>query len=552
MASEPKQQVWRLILAGSIALAAVALRLWGIRWALPNAQHIFSYHPDEGVNLVNGVLQNGVARPHLLLSFYNYGTLYFYLWQAAVAIEQTYGFIPASIPAGTAVGDAMAPLLLAGRVVSACCGLLTVWVVYCAGKRLYGWKAGLAAAAVYAVAPAAVLDAHFATVDVAATLFVALALLMASRLLSTQRIVDVAVAGAVCGCAAATKYTAVLAVVAPAAALVLAGKGAAASGVTRSRPVARLTGNLALLGASAAAGFLITCPAAFLDTQRFLRDVAFEASKSQQGMGVLFAHTGNGWVYHLVWSLRFGLGAPLLLWAVLAVAGGVRRRSPADLLLLAFVAAYYGVIGAAQVRFLRYVVPLFPALALLCGAMAVQWGARLPGVLAAAAGVAALVVAGITSAGLDHVMVMPDARDRALAFLEQTAPLGSSVALATTPWYWTPPLAPEFTAPDPRIRRKAAESLTRFHIRLPAPGTELDEGVFEPDMPAYVILSDLETEDWERLRYPPWLRFQSRLAGYKAHVFQNVPEWAGISLGKGRYVPNDLLYVYPRITVYTR
>src|ERR1041385_35966 len=50
-----------LPLAILIALA-LALRLWGITWGLPDQRHLFSYHPDEGVNLIQGVLDHGEVR----------------------------------------------------------------------------------------------------------------------------------------------------------------------------------------------------------------------------------------------------------------------------------------------------------------------------------------------------------------------------------------------------------------------------------------------------------------------------------------------------------
>jgi hypothetical protein len=65
-----------------LVVIALSLRLWGITWALPDERHILTYHPDEGVNLFSGVLEGGRARPNIDLQFYNYGGLYFYLWQA--------------------------------------------------------------------------------------------------------------------------------------------------------------------------------------------------------------------------------------------------------------------------------------------------------------------------------------------------------------------------------------------------------------------------------------------------------------------------------------
>ena len=30
-----------------LAVVAGALRVWGLKWDLPDATHLFSYHPDE-------------------------------------------------------------------------------------------------------------------------------------------------------------------------------------------------------------------------------------------------------------------------------------------------------------------------------------------------------------------------------------------------------------------------------------------------------------------------------------------------------------------------
>jgi len=165
----------------SLFLCALALRLWGIDWSLPNERHLFSYHPDEGVNLVMGVLENGRdPRPHLDLRFYNYGGLYFYLWQGAVAINQSYGLVrepdsqqPTMSPTAT-----FAALLKVGRLLTALLGALMAWAVFALGSRLFGRTAGWIAGAVYAIVPAAVVHSHYATVDVPATFFLTVALVV--------------------------------------------------------------------------------------------------------------------------------------------------------------------------------------------------------------------------------------------------------------------------------------------------------------------------------------------------------------------------------------
>ena len=77
-------------------------------------------------------------------------------------------------------------------------------------------------------------------------------------------------------------------------------------------------------------------------------------------------------------------------------------------------------------------------------------------------------------------------------------------------------------------------------------------GVFALPLPNIVITSDIATQDWERLKTPAWRSFKQTLEGrYKATAFENLPTIAGLSLGKPAHAPNDLLYIYPRITLYT-
>lgn len=551
-----------------LVILALLLRLWGLTWGLPDQQKFFSYHPDEGVNLVNGVMDNGVPRPHLDLGFYNYGGLYFYLWQAVVAANRTYGLVKRPPTGGeTPAPDSPAAMILLGRLLTALLGALTVWAVFALGNRLFGYRAGLAAGTVYAIMPAAVVHGHFATVDVPATFFVTVALVFGARLLAGEHrasgvgrseemngektripsspppFLPSLLAGFFSGLAAATKYNAGLVLLAPLTALYLRRKRAGTG--ARAEP-------WIVLG-MAVVGFLVGCPGALVNWEKFSADFAFELRKSGEGMGLLFADTGSGWLYHLTSSLRFGLGLPLLLLALAALGFALVRRTRQDGYLLAFALPYYLVIGYAQVRFLRYVIPLLPVLAVLMGRLLTEpwparpWAARALAAVGAAAGLHALLLV----VALDRMMTRPDARDQAHQWLLANVPPGRVVAFATTPWYYTPPLAPEFTAPSPSVRRQPAQ--TRYTLRLPAANTEWDRQVLAPPLPDVVLLSDLESQDAIRLNLPAARQFLGTLrANYTAREFQNRPSLFGLDFGKPAYVPNDWLYIYPRITLYTK
>lgn len=542
--TEPRRR-WHGWALCCLVVGALALRLWGIGWGLPGPTRLCSYHPDEGVNLVNAVLEHGRnPRPHLDLGFYNYGSLYFYLWQAGVAVNQTYGLValPPTAPNAAPATDSFGAMTLVGRLLSALLGAGTVWAVFALGRRLFGAATGFGAAALYAVMPAAVVHGHFATVDVPATFFVALALVAGSRLLTRPDARTCVAAGVLSGLAAATKYNAALVALAPLAAVFLSRKPA--SGVPWRA--------LWIVVASAVGGFLVGCPGILMNWPGFARDFAFELHKSGQGMGLLFADTGSGYVYHVVRSLRYGLGEPLLAAAVAAVVWACWRRSRQDAYLAAFALPYYVLIGYAQVRFLRYTIPLLPVLAVWTSRLTVDAVAATRPIarLAALLGAAGIAFALYVSVAHDRMMAGVDARDLAADYVGERLAPGQTVAFATIPWFYSPPLDPQFTAPIPgEARRRLLLSADPERLRLPAEGREWDPAVLEAPPPQFVVLSADEMHDPVRLRQADALAFLAQVRSrYAARVFVNRCD----SLPRPDDAPIDWLYAWPRVFVYER
>jgi 4-amino-4-deoxy-L-arabinose transferase-like glycosyltransferase len=529
-----------------LTLFALILRLWGITWGLPDQTRVLSYHPDEGVNLVQGVLENGNPRPHLDIGFYNYGAFYFYLWQGGVAVNRAYGAVslPPTGQPDRPSPESPAAMILVGRLLSAALGAATVWAVFALGARLFGARAGLLAAAFQAVLPVNVVHGHYATVDVPATFFVVLCLVHAAKLLHAPSGRAAALAGLFAGLAAAAKYNVALVVLAPLAALLITRRDEG------RKPVPLL---LPLL-ASTLAAFLVGNAGMLLNWQGFVRDFTSELTKSGQGMGLLFAETGNGWWYHLAVSLRYGLGLPMLLLALAGLIYAAARRQRQDIALLAFLLPYYLVIGWAQVRFLRYVVPICPVLAVLAArAVAEAFQTRPPlrwpaAAVGAVAGGSSLLI----SMAMLSTFTTPDARDLAKQALLQPDTEGRSIGFVTLPWFHAPPLDPLFTAPSPASRRQAALAYTQAPLLIPAQDTEWDPEVLAR-RPDRFAVSEFETTDARRLNLPaaqPY--FSAWEAEYTAAVHEKTPTVLGFSLGKPAWLPADWLYTMPRTTVYTR
>jgi hypothetical protein len=276
--------------------------------------------------------------------------------------------------------------------------------VFLAARRMYGDAAAILAAFITALSPLAVRQAHMATIDGFQTMLVAGAIL-AGVVASRSR--GFALAGALCGLAAAAKFTGGLSLV---FALAMALQGER----RRSQVAATLGG--------AAAGFLTGGWWMFLHPADYAAGLSFLA---RRGFLSDFG-TPLGWFYHPLVSLPFGLGLGACALALGGLAVALRRREPTDLALAAFVFAYLLLVGASHEVFWRYVLPLVPALAILGGGMLRSIPPRLVGV---AFGLCLLLLLPSlwASASSDRLLATTDTRRLAADWLEQNAAAGASI-----------------------------------------------------------------------------------------------------------------------------
>jgi len=535
-----------------IVVLAAAVRIWGIDWGLPTARHYFSYHPDETVTLLAAMKVN-FFEGQLDPGFYNYGSLYIYLVSISVLLVSCLGLIDLSHEDIFSNIGEFAKLYLTGRVAAVLLGIATVYLVYLLGKRMCGRGVGLLAALFMAAMPIHVMHSRFLAVDVPATFLVVAALIFAFRIPEGHRLRDYLLSGLFAGLAAGTKYSAGLVILSPIVAHLATGKAG---------PFRRvLSGKLASVLIAAAAGFLIGTPGAVLYRHGFARDFLYEFWHAKMGHGFVFAGTGSGYVYHFTHSLWDGMGLPLLALAAIGILYAFCRRTTGDLILLVFVVAYYAVIGAAQVKFARYVIPLLPVLAILAARVSSDLIAGLlkRGLFAKALGYIAvlvlLLITGYTlfySLALDRVFASTDTRDRAAAWVRNNVLPGSSIGLPTIPWFYTPPLDPYFGLVDSGDRRERVQELLDYALVV---GTrEWDAALLKRELPDYVILSEFEYEDRLRIRdkaaerYFRVLQRDYRLGGR----FADAPSLFGLRVPALRELPHDMSYASPTILIYAR
>lgn len=327
------------------------------------------------------------------------------------------------------------PLVL--RWMSALWGVCAVLVTARLGRTLAGEEAGLWAAALLAVTPLAVQQAHFGTVESLLLLLTTLVLAESARVVEAPSTARVAIAAAAAGLALATKTSGVV-ILLP---LFLA-VGLAFLPKSKQDPLGPLPTQLAI---SALIAFLVAffgSPFTFLRWSKFLQAMDYEG-KVVLGTYVpsytLQFYGTSPFGVTLDTLFNYGLGRPLsvllLLLGSAALVSGLLRRSAGLWVVAAFAAPYLITIGLWQAQFVRYQVPLLSTYALLAG-----WGVALlarsygnAGVLFRLTGAVALVLTTANALAYVGMLSRPFTRVAATEWFYQNVPAGTSI-LHEGPW----------------------------------------------------------------------------------------------------------------------
>lgn len=197
----PRRRVVGALTVVGIAVVAVVLRIWKLRWGL-RAGMAFT---DE-LQLWPSYLTAFVPlRPQSFLREDNpaallYPAFYGILSGFATAVAHAVGLIPAPRQ------DIFSAIYVA-RLVSAGASLLNVLLVGLLGWRIGSPRAGLLAAALAAVVPVEAMQVHYASVDPLLGVCTTLTLLLACQLVLRPSGWTALAAGAAAGLAFSAKYT---------------------------------------------------------------------------------------------------------------------------------------------------------------------------------------------------------------------------------------------------------------------------------------------------------------------------------------------------------
>jgi hypothetical protein len=412
--------VHRLLL-GLILVAGLVLRVWNNDYGLP-----YIWGIDEGSHFASravemfwqdldpGYYQNPAAYTYLVYGLLRgmYGPLGFLFDLPFGNVTEQFSKDPSEI-------------WIAARTLAAVLCVAGAAATYWAARRLWGVREGLVAAAVVAFAFLPVAYSRVAVTDVGSLGGMALALWGAVRVQEDGRLRHYALAGAFAGLAVAFKYTAGLAL------LPLA---IAALGRLRADRAQALVGLAAGVGLAAAV-FVALNPyvlGSFGDWWSDLRDQA-DVAADQPKPG----QEESGVAYYLD-SLTWGLGWAASLAALAGAAIELRRDRLRGLILASVPLVLFAYLSLQARYFGRWLLPAYPALAMLCAvalarASELVPAGRRPALVRAAALAAVTVIvlaqplaADVRTAG---VLGREDTREQARAWLADRFPPELRIAI---------------------------------------------------------------------------------------------------------------------------
>ena len=320
------------------------------------------YHPDERA-IGDAILKLSFRPLQLNPHFFAYGSFPLYVTKA----------VTSSLAAVTGRSSFASydGVVHAGRFLSAVWGALTVLLLALLGRRWYGEKAGLLAGLLLALAVLHIQTSHFAATDVALTFMVLLALVCDARLASRGRLRDAVLAGVATGLALATKASAAPLLL-PLALAVFFATGL--FGGRDGRAFGRAAALLAAGGAAVLIAFALGEPYAFLDHHEFWRSVAEQGAMVRHAGAMPYTNQYVGtpdFLYEgkelVLWCLGPLLGLAAL-WAAGARLAGFRSLRRGEWLLASFLVPYVLITCTFEVKFPRYLLPVYPILILWAGA----------------------------------------------------------------------------------------------------------------------------------------------------------------------------------------
>lgn len=449
---------WQALALPLLLIIAASLRLFNLNW--DNGQ---LFHPDErhilmvteGIRLPWPINFDQLLTPASPLNprSFAYGSLIFYMLRIFQTIVEyaTSGLTPASPDSWLQPG--LGGLRFTGRALSAFFDTGTVYVTYLLGRRLYSARIGLLAATFITFSVINIQLSHFYASDTPMTFFVMLTLYLSARRVTGGSRANSIWAGVTAGLAMACKISAAPVLAAVAMSNVLrvvlpSDESSAETGLRRRISLSNLSEinrGLVVFAISLFCTlivFLVTQPYVVIDFRTFISNVT-EQNNMARGVSDLpytrqYIDRPAFW-YYIENLALFGVGLPLGIamfagW-IYVILRSIRNPRRSDLLLLVFVIPYFLITGTFYAKFMRYLLPITPVLALFAAVGLLElraWAQAIADRLAAKRATVAPATVPVTVTPPTYGYATPpgeEARSSAAAWRPTEQPANESVAI---------------------------------------------------------------------------------------------------------------------------
>jgi hydrogenase-4 membrane subunit HyfE len=355
LSAEPEEDESRSgwLVPALIVAAGGALRFYGIDFGLPD-----NFHPDEvpKVNAIMRMVDQNTWNPQYFLhpSLLLYCTYFMNCLLQFIGVD----------------GTVRETAFLAGRIVSAIAGTLSIAMTYAIGRRLFSRSVGLSAAVLLAVLPLHVTCSRYLKEDALLTCVVLSCVLTTLIAVQTNRRWLLLVAGLLAGVTAGTKYSGILMAIVPGSAPWLASRS--------WKPDLRWLPWALIAMAIAPLGFVATTPFSILDSKEFLKDFRAESNHMQNGHTNTIDAWSQLWMYHFWRSILPGMTTVTAVASVIGLGFLVRRPRIEGLFVVSLVLLFYlpseFVKAKPAPQPERYIMPCLPFLAIALGELAQNIG----------------------------------------------------------------------------------------------------------------------------------------------------------------------------------
>jgi hypothetical protein len=359
----------RLILFAIILLAA-SFRLYNLNW--DQGHHL---HPDERAIVMT---VDRLSLPDSLSEFFSkespwnpqffaYGSLPMYLLRTAgstlSAFDPAYG--------------TYASINLVGRFLSALADLTTIILIFKIGRLILGRPVGLLAAFFYAVSVLPIQLSHFFAVDTFLTLFITATLYLLLKFNESPSTKNALLAGLFFGLSLATKISSALLIVPVGLTLTaVAWRSPHSQKFTKS-----LLKHTLLAGTAAFLTFAFFMPYALIDFQNFWQQTITQSQLTKDPFYFPYTLQYVGktpYWYEFKNIFLWGLGPALAslsftgaaYFAYLMFGKNKNIRRSQKIILFSFFIIYSLIVGNFAVGFMRYMLPVYPLLALFAATFA--------------------------------------------------------------------------------------------------------------------------------------------------------------------------------------